>query len=295
MTSQPPILVGLDASPGADAALQWAIEDAGTRNVPVRLVCAYRWALDYHRQAMHAVLPILPEIDLAHFERVADSVVKKALERAHEIDATVEVHGEAIAGDPVAVLIEESRRGSLLVLGSRPRSTHGSSRLGSVSAAVTARAECPAIVVAGSTGLAGEERAVVVGVDGTESSDMVLAFAFDFASRHHTPLRALLYWHPDLLASMMWRPEPPAPTRAKVWLSEALAGWQEKYPDVAVHSAVIRDHPAAGLVAEFSSAELVVVGNRSQHALVGTLLGSVSQAVLHHATGPIAVVPTHSH
>ena len=104
----------------------------------------------------------------------------------------------------------------------------------------------------------------------------------------------MLCWHSDLLASMLWRPEPPAPSRADAWLAESLAGWQEKYPDVLVRSGVVREHPAAGLVAEAASAQLLVVGNRGRHALAGTLLGSVSQAVLHHATCPVAVVPTQS-
>jgi nucleotide-binding universal stress UspA family protein len=122
----------------------------------------------------------------------------------------------------------------------------------------------------------------------------LLEFGFDQASRSHAPLRAVLCWHPDLLASMLWRSEPPAPTRAEAWLAEALAGWQEKYPDVAVRSGVVREHAAAGLVAESATAQLLVVGNRGRHAMAGTLLGSVSQAVLHHATCPVAVVPTQS-
>jgi nucleotide-binding universal stress UspA family protein len=76
-------------------------------------------------------------------------------------------------------------------------------------------------------------------------------------------------------------------------LSEALAGWRERYPDVDVHGAVIRDHAVAGLVSESTAERLLVVGSRGRHALAGTLLGSVSQGVLHHATCPVAVVPLH--
>ena len=233
-------------------------------------------------------------LSLSRYSRqVAEEVVAKAIAHAAELDASVGVQGEAIDGLPVTVLTEESHRGSLLVLGSRHRSTVGATFLGSVSAGVAARSACPVIVLGGPAPLAGEDQGVVVGVNVRKESELLLAYAFDHASRHRVPLRAFLFWHPDLLATMLLRAAPAVPTRAELWLSEALVGWREKYPDVEVHSAVMRDHPAAGLTAWASSARLLVVGSRGRHALVGTLLGSVSQAVLHHATCPVAVVPTH--
>jgi len=290
MIAERPIVVGIDASAGADAALRWALADAATHKAPVRVVCAYRRTVGYDPMLMWSELP---EPELEHSRNVAEDVVAKAIAHAAELDESVRVQGAAIDGSPVPVLVEESHRGSLLVLGSRHRSAVGASVLGSVSAGVAARSACPVIVLGGPAAPASEGPSVVVGVDGTEESELLLSFAFDHASRHRVPLKALLVWHPDLLASMMWRAAPAVPTRAELWLSEALAGWGEKYPDVAVHSAVIRDHPAAGLTAWAPSAELLVVGSRGRHALVGTLLGSVSQAVLHHATCPVAVVPTH--
>ena len=64
---------------------------------------------------------------------------------------------------------------------------------------------------------------------------------------------------------MMWRPEPPAPERVEAWLSETLAGWRQKYRDVQLHAAVIRDHPADGLVLASLSQHLLVVGSRGRH------------------------------
>lgn len=289
MITERPIVVGIDASEGADAALRWALADAATQKAPVRVVCAYRRTVAYDPML---AWPGLPEPELEHSRQVAQEVVAKAIARAAELDASVHVQGEAIDGSPVPVLAEESQNGSLLVLGSRHRSAMRASFLGSVSAGAAARSSCPVIVLGGPAPLAGEDRGVVVGIDATEESELLLNFAFDHASRHQVPLRALLAWHPDLFATMVWRAEPSVPKRAELWLSEAMAGWRERYPDVEVHSAVIRDHPAAGLTAGASSAHLLVVGNRGRHALVGTLLGSVSQAVLHHATCPVAVVPT---
>jgi nucleotide-binding universal stress UspA family protein len=283
-----PIVVGIDASPGADAALRWAVADAATRGAPVRAVCAYRRTVEYAPMLMWSGLP---EPEVQHARDVAEGVVAKAIKDAAELDASVCVHGEAIDGNPVPVLVEESHRGSLLVLGSRHQSAVGASVLGSVSAGVAARSTCPVVVLGGPAAVAGEGSSVIVGVDGREESEL-LSFAFDHASRHRAPLQALLVWHPDLLVTMMWRARSAVPMRAEVWLSEALAGWSAKYPDVEVHSAVIRDHPAAGLTSWASSAQLLVVGSRGHRGAVGTMLGSVSQAVLHHATCPIAVVPT---
>ena len=290
MIAEGPIVVGIDASAGAAAALRWAVADAATHKASVRLICAYQRSVEYEPMLMWSGLP---DSEVQHSRSVAEDVVTKAIKLAAELDGGVHVQGEAIDGNPVPVLTDESHRGSLMVLGSRHRSAVEASVLGSVSTGVAARSACPVVVLGGPAALANENPAVVVGVDGTEESELLLSFAFDHASRHRIPLRALLFWHPDLLATMLWRAEPAAPTRAALWLSEALAGWREKYPDVDVSTAVIRDHPAAGLAACASSAQLLVVGTRGRRALVGTLLGSVSQAVLHHATCPVAVVPTH--
>jgi nucleotide-binding universal stress UspA family protein len=73
-------------------------------------------------------------------------------------------------------------------------------------------------------------------------------------------------------------------------LAERLAGWTQTYPDVPVRRLVVRDRPARALVQESGRAQLVVAGSRGRGGLRGMLLGSVSQALLHHAHCPVAVV-----
>jgi nucleotide-binding universal stress UspA family protein len=75
-------------------------------------------------------------------------------------------------------------------------------------------------------------------------------------------------------------------------LDDRLAGWTVKYPEVAVERVVVRASPAGTLVGRSRAAGLVVVGSRGRGSARGLLLGSVSQAVLHHAHAPVAVVPT---
>lgn len=285
------VVVGVDGSPGAEAALRWAVSEARARHAPVRLVCVYRWELAYGWSTAY-VAPA--EVDLEHNRKVAEQLVAMAASQAAELAADVEVSGEAVDGSAIPVLVDESTRAALVVLGSRQLEALGSAVLGSVSTAVAARAACPVVVVRGAAGDPNEHAAVVVGVDGTDASPAVLEFGFGHASRHAVSLRAVLCWRPDVLAAMQWRPEPPPPQRAAAWLAEALAGWSDKYPDVQVHRSVVREHPVSGLVTESAAQYLLVVGSRGRHAFAGALLGSVSQGVLHHASCPVAVVPSHT-
>jgi nucleotide-binding universal stress UspA family protein len=284
------ILVGVDDSPAVDRTLQWAADDARVRRLPLRLVYAFRW--EATRIPGYVESAEIPDLQVRGSQSIADEVIEPAVDTALELEPGVDVSGDAADGDPARVLIEESEQAREVVLGSRHNKALGSAVLGSVSAAVTARAACPVVVVRGPS--SPEPGAgVVIGVDDTETSEQVLAYGFDYASWHGLPVRPVLCWHPDLLALKSRRAEPPAPARVEAWLSEALAGWQERYPDVAVHPEVVREYPVAGLVGASTGQNLLVVGRRGRHALSGTLLGSVSQGVLHHATPPVAVVPTH--
>jgi nucleotide-binding universal stress UspA family protein len=77
-------------------------------------------------------------------------------------------------------------------------------------------------------------------------------------------------------------------------MAESMAGWSEKFPDVAVEHRVVRDHPVHALVGAADNARLLVVGSRGRGSLRSLLLGSVSHGVLHHATSPVAVVHAHT-
>jgi nucleotide-binding universal stress UspA family protein len=285
MTHHGAIVVGLGAQREPGPELEWAAREAHVRNRPLHIVHGYYLAqtlLPWDNMADRTIESQMRESALRRVRRAVSQV-----KRGHP---DLQVTGVAAHGIPWEVLGHAAATAEMTVVGSRRHGVLGSAVLGSVSTVVAARGPGPIIVAANPPGDPAENPAVVVGLDGSPAMDDVLAFAFDYASAHRRPLRAIFCWHPDLLAGMQWRGEPPAPERAERWLAEATSGWQEKYPDVRLSRGVVRAFPAAGLIAESLSQELLVVGTHSHHARIAALLGSVSQGVLHNATCPVAVV-----
>ena len=119
-------------------------------------------------------------------------------------------------------------------------------------------------------------------------------FAFDQADRLGAPLVAVHSWElPPMMGPVPgWMPDEVEELRMaeKVLLSESLAGHSDRYPDVEVRPVVLRGGAAHAVLATAEDAQLLVVGSRGRGGFRGLLLGSVGQAVVHHATCPVAIV-----
>ncbi len=132
----------------------------------------------------------------------------------------------------------------------------------------------------------------MVGVDESPASEAALAFAHDWASRHSAPLVVVHAWadmavDPKIVNLLYTDDVREEETRL---LAERLAGWQEKYPDVEVRRELPRKRPARALLERSRGARLLVVGSRGRGEISGRLLGSTSQALIHRADCPVAVI-----
>jgi len=191
--------------------------------------------------------------------------------------------------------MEVATNASTLVLGSRGRGTLASLLLGSVSVALVAHAPCP-VVIARSGYDAGPvaEQRVVVGVDGTADSAAALTFGFELASDQHRPLEVVHAvgdaWVTPASGLISAEMVEDVITEWRVMLAESLAGYSEKFPDVEFHSRLVRGSATRALVLASETASAVVVGARSRSAANRWLLGSVSRAVVEHATCTTVVV-----
>ena len=134
----------------------------------------------------------------------------------------------------------------------------------------------------------------MLGLDVEKPDDTVLAFAFEEAARRDTALHVVHAWTlaPYYVYSLPAAPEIGAELGRQE--AAALAGllrpWRAKYPDVEVVE-ISRTGTAADRVLDASrDASLVVVGRRIRRNPIGTHIGPVAHAVLHHSTAPVAVV-----
>jgi len=280
------VVVGVDGSAIALRAVQWAAAEARRRRVPLRLVLAFTEVADY--LVGHPGLgPRTRELLLA---RARDSL-HAAAELARQHEPEIDVEEQLVIGFPTRVLVDESRRAHLVVVGDGGFGRVTAALAGSVAVSIAVHAACPVVVVRGPDRTDGERLPVVVGVDGSPVSEAALAFAFTAAADRRVPLVAVHTW-----VDPVFDPTRAAGLPADVELQERellaqrLAGWAAKYPDVPVQRVVTTDRPAHQLIAQSELAQLVVVGSRGHGNLAGLVLGSVSNALVHAATCPVAVV-----
>ena len=72
-------------------------------------------------------------------------------------------------------------------------------------------------------------------------------------------------------------------------MSERLAGYRERYPDVSIRRVLRPDRPAHALLEEAEHAQLLVVGSHGRGGFAGMLLGSVGSQVVQSARVPVIV------
>jgi nucleotide-binding universal stress UspA family protein len=266
------IVVGVDGSDGAAAAVRWAARHARDTGRPLRVI-----------YAASASEPV------AVSERVLNAAVMEA-------GSGFDFSAYEVPGDRVPALIGASKESGLLVLGESDRGRFAAALTGSVAVRVVAEAACPVVVVRGDTDPVGP---IVVAVDGSRSSEPALAFAFHEAARRECALFAVHAWQQPLVptgAGTLAAAAAGAATREE-WaeaagrlLSDALVPWRSAFPTVAAYERLVEGPAEAVVTHETSGAALVVVGSRGRGQLAGLLLGSTSQALIRDSDCPVAIV-----
>jgi nucleotide-binding universal stress UspA family protein len=288
-----PVVVGVDGSETALAAVELGAWEAERRGVSLRLVHAYTWPSPYSLVGFPGQ-PEAYEFPL----QAARVMVADVAERVRARRPGLDVRTAVVAGWAAGTLVDESDHAGLVVVGARGLGGFAGLLVGSVSAQVSSHSRCPVVVTRGGADptAAGP---VVVGVDGTEEGNAALGFAFEEAAARGMPLVALwawwmLPWGNLGPVSPRHYDEAEAAEEARRLLAEAVAGWSERHPDVETRQLAVHDmNPAEALRDASREAGLLVVGRHGGSAASRWVLGSIGEALVRHAECPVAVVPLH--
>jgi nucleotide-binding universal stress UspA family protein len=138
-------------------------------------------------------------------------------------------------------------------------------------------------------------KTIVVGFDGSPSSQKALSWAAAEAADHAADLVVINAWEHTLLppagsVSVSERYVPDPSQRTPEDLLREIKGVLGENPPVLVQPHVKQGQAAQVLIEESAGAELLVVGTRGHGGFRGLVLGSVSQHVAAYAKCPVTVV-----
>lgn len=281
------VVAGIDGSDTALAAAQWAAEFATRHASPLTLLHAVP-RLDWHFAGADAP---------AELERStnADEVLAAAETAVAATHPDLAIRTTTVRGAVATALADASESARLVVVGTGAGDHRA---LGGHAVRIVHRAHCPVVIwrhpVAKRTG---KPLPVVVGIDESDDSTRALAEAFDIARILHAPLTVVHMWEIGAAVGlgysqglMDWQLLELLQSQQRQRMDELVAPFAHEYRNAHVNKVFQDVSPAKGLTDLSREAQLVVVGSHGRGKLADSILGSVSQNLIHHAECPVLVV-----
>jgi len=276
----PAVVVGIDRSRAATAAVVWAIDEAASRDVPLRLIAVAE------PDAAEETGDRLAEAELALREAVAAAEVATT----GRDGSPVRIETEVVTGSPTETLMEASRTASMVCVGAVGVRYSEHHRVGSTASALVASARCPVAVIRRRQLPPPEEPGwVVVELDETPDSAAVLQFGVAEARLRSAPLRVLGAWRSRYTDVHDSHAVSDGNRMVRAQLDRRLSEWKRRYPDLDVRPVAVHGSVLNFLARNAADIQLVVVGARNTSA-VAELLGPSGLAALRNTECSVLVV-----
>lgn len=229
-----PVIVGIDGSSSAVHAAEWAIDEAVSRDVALRLIHVIQsTSKDIHRETDHA---------------------EAALRAAHaaivETNQPVKIETAIARGPVAATLVAESAGAALVCFGSEGSGRRATNYRGVIAAAAARLAQCPvAIIRTHDDTPRSESDDIAVIVDDAPNGGAVLEAALDEARLRNATLLALKV-APSRVGEV-----PPEE------INRRLTEWLGRYPDVQTHTLEVPQDISPFIADRDPPVQLAVMGN----------------------------------
>lgn len=281
MTEQhfpPSVVVGIDGSRFAVDAALWAVDEAVSRDIPLRLVCAIDpdAASGSDNQAAAR--------DLA----AAEIAVRHAFMAVESTDKPVKIEVEILQMRAVRALKEASRRAEMLCVGSTGLKHSSRGRIGSTAATLAAAAHCPVAIVHGHAPVHGAKRSIVVEVGGSSSRDGALLRAAEEAHLRDAPLRVITTWQSRYTDIHDAHAVADGNKLAKARLERHLTEWRRQHPGLDVEAVAVHGNFMNYVAEHAKSIQLIVVDRDRAHGIT-ELIGPPGCSALREANCSVLV------
>lgn len=265
------IVVGIDGSNAAIRAALWAIDEAASRDAPLRLLYATGSAG-------------IPEGERAR----ADTAIRHAVKAIEATGKPVKVESEVTPGPVVGSLISASASAAMVCVGAVGLRHFRPGRVGSVAAALAMSARCPVGIIRDHDGR-GHRRGneIVVGLDGSPNTGVLLGAAVMEARLRNAAVRAIVCR--NAATDQRGAAAAQGDQCALADLNRHLARWNRRYPDLRLTSATVHGGLLGYLACHHGSVGLVVASARNRQHL-RELVGPAGGAVLHDAECSLLIV-----
>jgi nucleotide-binding universal stress UspA family protein len=175
VSSQGAVVVGVDGSRAALNAVRWAVDEAVSRDVTLRLVHADTGGRHTEAGGLGC-----------------DTALLDAEDAAIQIRPSVRLQSARVVGRPVDVLVGESKNASMVCVGARPPRCSASQLLGETASGLAKQADCPvAIIRSRLDGSARTEGVVSVVLSDDADNDEVLHLAMQEGRLRRSTVRQI--------------------------------------------------------------------------------------------------------
>jgi nucleotide-binding universal stress UspA family protein len=276
--SSPAVVVGIDGSPTAVDAALWAVDEAVSRDIPLRLV----YAIDPDNTS--GTDPQDAARDLA----AAEVAVRYAYTAVESTDKPVKIEVEILQARPARALLEASRSAAMACVGAMGLRYTSHARIGSTAAALAASAHCPVVIVRGHDPHPSGQSWVVAEVDESDASNGILLRALEEARLRRAPLRVLTTWQSRFTNIHGAHAVSDGNRLAKADLARRLTRWKKRYPDLDVQAVAVHGTTLNYLTEYAKSIQLLVVGHERARGITD-LVGPPGYASLHDTSCSVLI------
>ncbi len=259
-----PVVAGIDGSETAIRAAQWAIDEAVSRDVPLRLI--------YATKATHP-----SALDYESDVRRGKASLRTAQATIEAVDRPVKIETAIVAGPPGGAFVEESRDAALICVGSVGIGRYARAIVGSTATELAEKAHCAVAIIRPRRD--GESRRdinwIVVAINDAPDNNAVVQHAMEEAELRHAPVLAIGEHH--------------AIRGTRDDLDAKVDNWRRCYPDVHIYPVADQNDVADFLRHIDERVQLAVIGG-SEADQLARIVGPTGHPLLHHSECSVLVV-----